>query len=369
MRNTILFLVCSLYILMNYYIGSQIVIITKNNTKISIILYILIAILSIITILTYILSDKNIGSIIGKIGSYWMGFSLLIFFILLVMKILNKIIGIFNFNISNRYMTIFSLLISLVIFCVGIYNASKINVINYNIEINKNCNISNLKIVAISDLHLGYINDNYYLKKSVEIINNENPDLVVFLGDIFDGNFKAIQEEEEVRKLLNSIKSKFGTYLCWGNHDAGNNFNLMKEFINNTNIKLLEDEFVNIDNKFYILGRKDSSPIGDQGIMRKKLNGKLKNFDKNEVLITLDHRPSNIDEYINISDLVLSGHTHGGQIFPFNFITNKYYTTDYGHNIYGDNTHCIVSSGLGTWGPPIRLGTNNEIVCINVKFK
>lgn len=322
------------------------------------------------TISTYLLSSRNVGLIVGKLGCYWMGVSLLTFIFLLIVRLLNKAISVIGFtSISNSYEFIIALIIVVTIFTTGVYNSIKIKVKDYNIGINKNCDLDRLKIVAISDLHLRYINVNKKLKKSVEMINKENADLVVILGDIFDGNFKAIQSERETKEILNKIESKYGTYLCWGNHDAGETFPLMRKFISETNVKLLEDEFINVDDKFIILGRKDSLPIGNQGSVRQDISEISKNIDNKLPLIVLDHQPSNINEYMNIGDLVLSGHTHGGQVYPLNFITSNIFETDYGHKAYENGTQIIVTSGLFTWGPPMRIGTNNEIICVNVLFK
>ena len=237
-----------------------------------------------------------------------------------------------------------------------------------NIEIDKKSDLKDLEIVLISDLHLGYINNNRKLEKAVKKINQQSPDIVFIAGDLFDGNFLAVQSHDDAKELLNSIKTKYGTFLCWGNHDAGNSFGRMKQFIKSTDIILIEDNVINIENKFIIAGRKDSYPIDFQGEMRVSDFKELDKVNKELPIIVIDHQPSNLMEYVNKADLVLSGHTHKGQVFPFNLITKHLFIVDYGHYKSDSGLQSIVTSGLGTWGPPMRIGSDNEIAKIAVRF-
>lgn len=139
------------------------------------------------------------------------------------------------------------------------------------------------------------------------------------------------------------------------------------EFLEKSNVKLLNDEYVVIDDRMVLVGRLDPSPIGGYGGLKRKSNISdiLASVDTNMPVIVIDHTPSNIQQYGREIDLVLSGHTHKGQLFPFNFITNAIFTVDYGHyQEDASSPHFIVTSGVSTWGPPMRVGTNNEIVSI-----
>lgn len=359
-----------LYGLMNLYVGRGIYncIVSNTSSTITIFISIVIVLLTLSTLITYIM-PYNVGSIIGTLGSYWMGISLMLVISLAGVGALGGILDRLSIaNISKNNVTIISLILVTVITVYGAYNSSKVALTSYDVNIGKYNKGENIKIIAISDLHLGYINNNKKLQESVNRINDINPDLVVILGDLFDSNFLAVQNNEETLEILNSIKSTYGTYLCWGNHDAGSNFTQMKEFIMKSNIKVLEDEVIDIDNKVLLAGRLDSSPIGYQGEKTRATSLQVDNFNKEKPMIVLDHQPSNINEYIGKYDLMLSGHTHKGQVYPLNYITQRIFRIDYGYDIFEEDTHAIVTSGLGTWGPPIRIGTKNEIVEINFNY-
>jgi len=218
-------------------------------------------------------------------------------------------------------------------------------------------------------LHLGALGSEKRVMEAVEEINKMNPDIVCIAGDIFDNDYYAIKNPEQVAECLRRIKSKYGVYACLGNHDAGKTMNKLIEFIQMSNINLLADKSVVIDERFILVGRLDETPIGSNGgLERAETEVVLKNIDKTLPVIVLDHNPQHIDEYKNDVDLILSGHTHKGQLFPANIITGLMYTVDYGHyRKNNESPHVIVTSGLGTWGMPMRVGTDCEIVNIRIK--
>ena len=145
----------------------------------------------------------------------------------------------------------------------------------------------------------------------------------------------------------------------------------MTDFLSKANIKLLSEEYTVIDNRLVLIGRLDSAPIGKyDGVARKKVSDFFKVTDPSMPVIVMDHNPANIDEYSGDIDLILSGHTHKGQIFPANLVTKMIYTVDYGHYQKDSNSpHVIVSSGVGYWGMPMRVGTDCEIVSIQISSK
>jgi hypothetical protein len=168
--------------------------------------------------------------------------------------------------------------------------------------------------------------------------------------------------------LFKSIEATYGVYACLGNHDGGRTFNQMANFLEASNIRLLNDEYVIIDERLALFGRIDSSPIGGFGeLKRRDISDIISSVGATLPVIVLDHSPSNIKEYGKEVDLILSGHTHGGQVFPanINFLRNAMFGVGYGHyqrDAY--SPQIIVTSGISTWGPPMRLGTLNEIVSI-----
>lgn len=262
---------------------------------------------------------------------------------------------------------------SILLIANGLMTYGTINTLNvktkeYSITINTTqTNKDSLTVGLISDLHLGYIYDDKRVSEIVDRLNQMNVDIVCIVGDIFDGDYKTINNKEKIKSLFQNIKSTYGVYASLGNHDAGKTYDEMIKFINESNITLLRDDYQVIDNKFIIAGRRDSSPIGNHGKDRKET---LEIVNPNDLpIIVMDHQPGNISEYDNNIDLILCGHTHQGQFFPLNLFTDLVYDVDYGYYQASiDSPQVIVTSGVGSWGPPQRIGTNSEIVKINISL-
>lgn len=222
-----------------------------------------------------------------------------------------------------------------------------------------------LRIALISDLHLGYVIGGHHLEKVIDAVNSTKPDLVCIAGDIFDGDATALADAGTLKDLFLQIDSVYGVYACLGNHDAGPSYDRMMEFLSEAGVRVLQDEAVVIDSRFVLAGRKDSFPIGGQGERR----GSLELPERTEDLpvIVMDHQPGNIRDYGKETDLILCGHTHKGQMFPFNLITDAVFDVDYGYyRASVDSPQVIVTSGAGTWGPPQRVATDNEVAEILV---
>lgn len=251
----------------------------------------------------------------------------------------------------------------------GTINTLNVRTTKYEITINSNIDIEeNLKIGLISDLHLGYLYDDKRVEEVVEKLNKMDLDFVCLVGDIFDGDYYTVKNKDNIKSLFKSIKTKYGVYASLGNHDAGESYGEIVKFIQESNIKLLRDEYVQIDNKFILVGRRDSSPIVKSDRKREEII-KISN-PLNLPVIVMDHQPGNIKEYDSNIDLVLCGHTHQGQFFPLNIVTDIVYDVDYGYYQKSINSpQTIVTSGVGSWGPPQRIGTISEIVEIYVKIK
>lgn len=165
---------------------------------------------------------------------------------------------------------------------------------------------------------------------------------------------------------IKGIRAAYGVYASLGNHDAGKTFKEMLRFLEQSNIQILNDEYVIIDERLVLLGRVDPYPIGGFGeLQRKDTTEILATIDTNMPVVVMDHTPTNIEQYGRAIDLLLAGHSHRGQLWPFNFITRAIYTVDYGHyQRDAHSPHVIVTSGVGTWAMPVRIGSNNEIVSI-----
>ena len=269
----------------------------------------------------------------------------------------------------------------------GIYHAKHIKVTPYKITVDKSApDMDSLKIVLLADTHFGYNSGAVHAQEIVDKINEQQPDLVCIAGDIFDNEYDAVREPEKISEILRTIRSKYGVYACWGNHDlnepilAGFTFKHKKEdskqlkdprmklFLQNSNIQLLEDEGVLIDNSFYVVGRKDASLIEKIEEKRKTPAQLTQKLDKDKTIIVIDHQPKELQDIADAGvDLDLCGHTHDGQTFPGNFTVKFLWENPCGYLQKG-SMHNIVTSGSGVWGPAMRVGTDSEICTINLTF-
>lgn len=260
-----------------------------------------------------------------------------------------------------------AILAALVIVLSGTIHAGNFAHCSYEVSTEKISDDRQWNIVLVSDLHLGAVKSETHLEKLVDEINTLHPDIVCIAGDIFDNDFTAICDAEKCAGTLRKINSEYGVFACLGNHDAGSTVTEMLDFLHSCNITLLAEEYTVIDDGLVLAGRLDGSPIGGY---REKKRGDfsvvIPEADKNLPVIVLDHTPSHVEEYPDWVDLILCGHTHRGQIFPGCLITKKLFPVDYGlYRKPGISPAVIVTSGAGTWGLPVRVGSDSEIVSID----
>jgi predicted MPP superfamily phosphohydrolase len=204
----------------------------------------------------------------------------------------------------------------------------------------------------------------------VGTINELEPDIVILAGDIIDDNIQPFIDQD-MGEDFKKIKSKYGVYAVFGNHEYyGKSIDkIVYEYNSSAGFNLLRDKMIKIDNSFYIAGRDDLSQERYSKTKRKSINELLSDADKRLPIFVIDHQPVNFSEGEKAGvDLQFSGHTHGGQLLPANIITKRLFENDFGL-LTKDTYNVIVSSGIGTWGPPIRIGTSSEIVQVEIEFK
>jgi predicted MPP superfamily phosphohydrolase len=251
------------------------------------------------------------------------------------------------------------------IFTQGTYNAYHTQVKSYEVSMDKKSStLDALHIVMVSDTHFGFLSGKEHAKQMVEQINNLKPDLVLFAGDIVDDDVRYFKQKD-ISSILSRIHSKYGVFGIIGNHDLRGGREPFEEQIRESGITLLSDSVTVIDNAFYLAGREDYT-----NKERQTVTSILSSTDLSELpLIMMDHQPNALEEArINGVDLLLSGHTHHGQMTPNQLITHMLYENDYGY-FKKDTLQSIVSSGYGFWGAAVRLGSQSEIVQTNVSFK
>lgn len=242
----------------------------------------------------------------------------------------------------------------------GMLHAGNIRTVRYSITLDRQT--EPVKIALISDLHMGFIIGEQHLQKVADSINQMEPDVVCIAGDLFDGDMTALSDPEAIQAVFHSIRAPI--YACLGNHDAGDTYEQMLTFLSGASIRVLLDETV-AEERLLLVGRRDSSPIG------RHMGSRAQTVEipagNTLPVVVLDHQPGNIAEYSDDVDLILCGHTHRGQLFPGNLVTRLIYVVDYGYYRATETSpQVIVTSGVGTWGPVLRVGSDCEVVEITI---
>ena len=386
-----------IYTLLNSILYSQLIMwINKFNNcpgymLIKIIISIIYFICFISVITGYFLKKSKIQRIIQKLSNHFMG---ILFYIILVAvtTFIVQTILIHGFKVSksvfysNWYLLIIGSIYLILITFISIYgnlHAKNIKIKKYNLKINKKSKYKHLRIALVADFHLGYSVGYKMMNKMKDIINKEEVDVVLIAGDVFDNSFDSIDDINKVQNSLKDINSKYGKYAVFGNHDveeklfsgfSTKNVNKarrnksMERILEKANINILNDEVISIGD-FFIIGRKDYEKTGEDDNTRSKLDDLVKKVKSNKFVILLEHQPRNLKKISNFPiDLHVAGHTHAGQYFPINIGTKLIWENHYGLKKF-NNMYSVVTSGIGVYGPNIRVGTNSEVVIIDIDFK
>ena len=311
------------------------------------------------------------------VGSLWFAFFvyfLLSVFFIDILRLINFQFHFFPSFITNniehaKHVTALVVLIIVTLVVAGGYiNTRNVIIKELPITLPKKSGTSDsLNAVLVSDIHLSPVNDEKFLEDIVGKINKLNPDIIFIAGDLVDEK-ASLLKERNIGPALLKLKSKYGVYACTGNHEYINGGDACVNYMKELGINVLSDTAVKINNGFYIAGRNDRAMRQFNGDRRKSLEAILLRVDKNYPIILLDHTPFGLDEAEkNGVDLQLSGHTHYGQLFPANYITDMIYEVSFGYLKKG-NTQYYVSCGAGTWGPPVRTVSRSEIVNLKIKF-
>ena len=343
--------------------------------------------------LAFILPEDNfLRRPLFKIGAYWLGISLYLILYVAVIDLLRWIYSkIFKDKYNEFYARTICTLLIIVLTGVtsiyGIINAKIVRTTEYEITINKDGgNFKEMTIAMFGDPQFGYNIGEYHLKQAVDIINKNDVDIVCVVGDIFDNQYSAIKNPDKLIDLFNQIKSKYGMYAVLGNHDVeepilcGFTFNdetlenklaskEMLDFIRKSGMVLLYDENVIINDSVNLYGRADQERPNLGNITRKESGELFKEVDVSKPIMVLDHEPREYDELEKAGvDLMMAGHTHDGQLWPTKIATDIIWENAYG--LWVKNAfHAITTSGLGLFGPNMRVGTIAEVCIIHVKFR
>ena len=255
-----------------------------------------------------------------------------------------------------------------IIMSVGWFLAHHVFETNYNAETQKE--VTPYRIAQITDVHIGTTFDGVGFAKHIDKIKEQNPHMLVITGDFTDDD-TTYAELQQCMDSLKSLEPKHGKYFVYGNHDKGYYRFGRRDFsesdfrsaLEGANIKILEDEAAEINGDCYIIGRKDKSDKS-----RKSMSELVSGLDTSKYMIVLDHQPNDYAAETDARvDLVLSGHTHGGHIFPVNYVGLLIGANDknYGCEVRG-NTTFIVSSGISGWAIPFKTCAISEYVIVDI---
>ena len=223
-----------------------------------------------------------------------------------------------------------------------------------------------IRAVLLSDLHLGTLVDRPRLAFIVTRVNSLRPDLILLAGDVFDEDISALQEQDMAGELAR-LRAPLGVFAVPGNHEYYSGIGRAVSYLRQAGITVLRDSAVLVDSSFYVVGRDDRT-VEQFGGRRKALPELLTDTDGRLPVILMDHQPFHLEEAQQAGvDLQVSGHTHHGQLVPFNWITAAVYEVSWGYLRKG-RAHYYVSCGVGTWGPPVRIGSRPEIVQIDLRW-
>lgn len=283
---------------------------------------------------------------ISDVSYFYLGFTLYFSICCIVTFIVHK----FGIKMNLRKILSIELVgVALLLF------AGYINAINPRLrKLSIPANI-NLKICFVSDIHIGSINTITILNKIYELIEHANPDIVILGGDTIDKRGYSDYSVDFIN-IMRRISSKYKTYAIIGNHELYTGPNDCINLLKKAGISVLLDRYIILDN-IIIVGRLDSNVY-----YRKSLQELIPENAKNVIIV--DHEPDSIDESVRNNVLLhLSGHTHAGQMFPINLVTNFIYKPT-GILSKIKNTYFYITNGAGFWGPPYRIGNIPEVVLI-----
>ena len=301
----------------------------------------------------------TLAQLIEQVGTGWLVFTLYMVIALLLLDLLKLCHLRLPYGFHLALFTVLSLL------AYGNYHYMHPVVREVNRTIPKALvgEEQSLRIVAISDVHLGYATNKTMLQKYIKQINALRPDLVLIGGDLVDHAIEPLWQER-MQEELSDIHVPLGTYFIPGNHDFMSGIREVERFMAETPVVMLRDSVVRLPNGLQLVGRDDR-----RNTHRKPLTALTASLDQTLPIVLVDHQPFDLAETAQAGvDLQFSGHTHRGQIWPLNLLVDQLFEWSYGSKEIGD---CLiyVSSGLSLWGPPFRIGTDSEIVVFNLTFQ
>jgi len=315
----------------------------------------------------------TLASIMSYAGYLWMGVLFLFFVSSLLLDIYHLLIragalvshrDFSDLILSPLYAFLLPLIISSGINAYGYFEAKDIRTEKITIASPKIPEAAGrIRIVQISDVHIGIIVRGERLKRIAEEVKKAQPDILVSTGDLVDGQIDNLTEHAI---FLRDVQPRYGKFAITGNHEFYAGLGQALDFTRSAGFAILREEGINVAGAINLAGVDD--PTVDSLGLPKEISEKevLSGLSRRHFTVLLKHRPVLEKDSVGYFDLQLSGHTHNGQIFPFNFIVRRYYPLITGYFNLPNDAHLYVSRGTGTWGPPIRFLSPPEITVIDL---
>ncbi|OGS33585.1 MAG: hypothetical protein A2293_12400 [Elusimicrobia bacterium RIFOXYB2_FULL_49_7] len=320
-----------------------------------------------------------LSTLLVWIGSFW--FSMLLYGFLFcltvdLIRLVHHIVPFLPQPVSSPPERIKSILLVLALMLiatlhiVGFLQARRLHIREISLTLPaRQSSLSELHVAVASDFHLGTIIGRRRLQVILERLNQGQPDLVLLIGDILDEDPQSAIRQKLDEMLRLSLNPRLGTFAVTGNHEYIGSIHKTAPFLASAGITLLRDSIHTISNGLRLVGREDLAAERFFGQSRKPLGDILSGNTADLPLIVMDHQPARIQEAAEAgADLLLCGHTHAGQFWPINLIVNRLFRFAYGYGKM-ENLSVYVSSGAGTWGPPIRLSASPEVVHLRLHFQ
>lgn len=288
-----------------------------------------------------------------NIGSIWLLFTLYMVIALIITDLVHLAVPSFRGGFWIALVAVGALL------GYGHWRYLHPRVVELDLTIERPIEGGEMKIVAVSDVHLGEGTGRTKLRRYVDMINAQQPDVVLIAGDLIDNSVVPVVRD----KMLDEMdRIDVPIYLALGNHEYISDLAKVEALLSNSSVRLLRDSIATLPNGVQLVGRDDRS-----NRHRKPLSALIEKTDTSRPIVVIDHQPYHLNEADSLGiDLQFSGHTHRGQVWPLNWLTDRIYEQSYGYRRWS-HAHIYVSSGLSLWGPPFRIGTQSEIVVIRLK--
>ncbi|HEY3451557.1 MAG TPA: metallophosphoesterase [Myxococcales bacterium] len=306
------------------------------------------------------------------VGSLWMGVVLYAFLATLVADLVRLAERRWHFlpaSATPRRIVALCSVAILAVVAAGFANAWTPRPRTLQVPIAKRAGaLDKLTVVLASDIHLGTIVGKQRFSRMVETINALQPDVILLAGDIIDEDLKPVIDED-AGDTLRQLKARYGVFGITGNHEFIAGVDAAVGYLEEHGVRMLRDRTVEIAGAVVIAGRDDVSAPRFGAPERRPLPEVLRGVDPSKPVILLDHQPKDFGPALESKvDLQISGHTHNGQLFPFFLITRAIYELSWGLEQRA-GTWFYVSCGAGTWGPPLRLAAEPEIVRLELTFQ